>query len=168
MLRDAARKVAARRAKVSSGKTARDERARPTAEAQVVRVAARQDTGFHMVGESGWRRAQEKPTAVEGCRLSHATGQGDPTVEDLEQVNLRGARVMAQKVVPREVCGGDSERQMECIHPAEKSTDHTWNRLQRGSKRTAGEGRSIQPAEGNEYKYESADLRPRRKDFSAG
>ena len=84
-------------------------------------------------------------------------------MEDLEQVNLRGARVMAQKVVPREVCGGDSERQMECIHPAEKSTDHAWNRPQRGSKCTAGEGRSIQPAEGNEYKYESADLRPRRK-----
>ena len=53
-LRDAARKVAARRAKVGSSKKARDERARPTAEAQVVvRVAARQDTSFHMVGESG-------------------------------------------------------------------------------------------------------------------
>ena len=47
--------------------------------------------------------------------MCHVTSQGDPAVEDLEQVDLRGARVMAQKVVPREVCGGDSERQMECI-----------------------------------------------------
>ena len=106
-LRDAAKKVAARRAKVGS-QTARDDQARPTAGAQAVeRVAARRDTGFHTVGESSGRKAREVPTVVEGCRVSHATSRGDPAVEDLEQVDLRGARVLARNVVPSGGCGGD-------------------------------------------------------------
>ena len=59
--------------------------------------------------------------------------------------------------------GGVLESSTVCTHLVETAVIHGGSRPQRGSKRTAGDGWSIQPTEGSMCIYESDDLRPKRK-----